>query len=138
MFHHAHPRRQQAAGADGPGGGAPLVLDEATLGRLRQLDPDGSRGFLVQVLKTYEASLQRHLGTLDEAAASGDVRRAGDVAHTLKSSSGSIGALDFAQCCAAVERLARAGDAAALGAPLALMRSEAARVLLAVRAMLAP
>lgn len=128
-------RRLHPDGAAGSGGVAP-VLDEAALGRLRQLDPDGSRGFLPKVLGTYEGSLQRHLATLAGAAASGDLRLAGDVAHTLKSSSASVGAIGLSQACAAVERLARAGDAAALGAPLSALCAEGERVLLAVRAML--
>ncbi|GAB4118484.1 MAG: hypothetical protein Fur0014_19660 [Rubrivivax sp.] len=112
------------------------MLDAAALARLRQLDPDGKRGFLTQVLRTFEASLVRHLQALHEAGAQGDLKRAGDVAHTLKSSSASVGALAFSQGCATVEKLARAGDAAALGEPLVTLCAEGARVLEAVRAML--
>jgi hypothetical protein len=114
-----------------------MVLDAEALQRLRQLDPDGSRGFLGQVMRTFETSLVRHLATLRDAQAQADLKRAGDVAHTLKSSSASVGALAFAQGCAAVERLARLGDPAALGAPLEGLLQEGERVLAAVRAMLA-
>jgi HPt (histidine-containing phosphotransfer) domain-containing protein len=129
-----HRRRQAAIPAGA--GAAPDVLDAATLARLRQLDPEGRRGFVNQVLRTYEAALVRHLATLDEAGAQADLQRAGEVAHTLKSSSASIGALGFAQSCTVVEQLARAGDASALGAPLVTLRAEGARVLAAVRAIL--
>jgi len=135
MFRLRLSSRRRAAGPSG-GGAAPPVLDEGALGRLRELDPDGSRGFLVQVLRTYEASLQRHMVTLADAAAVQDIETAGRVAHTLKSSSASVGALGFAQCCAAVERLAKAADPEALGAPLAALRAEGQRVLQAVRAIL--
>lgn len=128
--------RRRHANDPGGTGAPPCVLDAASLARLRQLDPDGSRGFVNQVLRTFEASLVRHLAALDEARAQGDLKRAGDVAHTLKSSSASIGALDFAHGCAAVERLARGGDTAALGEPLVTLRTEGTRVLAAVRAML--
>jgi hypothetical protein len=47
-----------------------------------------------------------------------------------------VGALGFSQRCAAVERLAKASDPEALGAPLAALQAEAGRVLAAVRAML--
>jgi hypothetical protein len=129
-----HRRRH----ADDPGGAgaAPALLDAEALARLRQLDPDGSRGFVAQVLRTFEASLVRHLATLEDARLQGDIKRAGDVAHTLKSSSASVGALAFAQGCATVERLARLGDPASLGAPLRDLQAEGARVLAAVRAML--
>jgi histidine phosphotransfer protein HptB len=130
-----HPRVRHA---DDPGGtGAPApVLDAAAMGRLRQLDPDGSRGFLGQVMRTYESSMVRHLAALEDARLLGDIKRAGDLAHTLKSSSASVGALDFATGCAEVERLARQGLPEALGEPLAVLQAEGARVLVAVRAML--
>jgi histidine phosphotransfer protein HptB len=134
----SHSRLQRRRHADDPGGAGepPLVLDPAAVSRLRQLDPDGSRGFLGQVLRTYEASLLRHLASLSDAATAGDLRRAGDIAHTLKSSSASIGAMRFSQGCADLERQAKAGDAGALGAPLQGLQAEGARVLAAVRDML--
>ncbi len=135
-MNHFPGHRRRHAEHPGGAGATPEVLDPAALARLRQLDPDGTRGFLTQVLRTFESSLVRHLAALAEAQAQGDLKRAGDVAHTLKSSSASIGALAFAQGCAAVEKLARAGDAAALGAPLVTLMAEGARVLAAVRAML--
>jgi HPt (histidine-containing phosphotransfer) domain-containing protein len=130
-------RRQQATDAGGAGA-APALLDADALARLRQLDPNGSRGFVAQVLRTFEASLVRHLATLEDARLQGDLKRAGDVAHTLKSSSASVGALAFAQGCTALERLARLGDRSALGAPLQALQLEGTRVLGAVRAMLQP
>lgn len=130
-------RRHAPDDAAGAGAGTP-VLDADAQARLHQLDPDGRRGFVVQVMQTYLTSLQRHLATLAQARERGDVRAAGEVAHTLKSSSASVGALVFAERCAVVERLARASDAAALGAPLAELCAEGERVGAAVRAMLPP
>jgi histidine phosphotransfer protein HptB len=130
------PSRLRHPSDPGGAGAAPEVLDAEALARLRQLDPDGSRGFLTQVLRTYEASLVRHLAALDEAGRQADLERVGAVAHTLKSSSASLGALVFAQGCHAVEKLARAGDTTALGEPLVTLRAEGSRVLAAVRAML--
>jgi len=131
-------RCQTRRHADDPGGsgGATSLLDAAALARLRQLDPDGSRDFLVQVLRTYESSLARHLATLELARTTGDLKTAGDIAHTLKSSSASVGALAFAEGCARLERQARAEDAAALSSTLIGLQGEGARVLAAVRAML--
>ncbi len=115
-------------------GGA--AIDEATFARLRELDPDGRRGFVRQVLQTYERSLERQLGALNAAASAGDVAAAGEVAHALKSSSASVGALGLSTLCAALERLARGADPQALGAPLEALQAEAARVRAAVQAML--
>lgn len=136
MFMIPPARRWHREAAQGAGA-APAVLDEEALGRLRQLDPDGARGFLQQVLQTYANSIERHLQTLDEAARAQDIGRVGNIAHTLKSSSASVGALDLSQVCAQVERLAKAGDAVAMDEPMTCLRTEAQRVLLGVRAMLA-
>lgn len=135
MNPHIRHRRRQAEPAAGHGAPSP-VLDPAAIERLRQLDPDGSRGFVAQVLRTYAASLDRYLDAIGAARAGGDLRQVGETAHTLKSSSAAVGALAFSACCAEVERLAREGDAAALGAPLDGLLGEAARVRAAVRAML--
>jgi histidine phosphotransfer protein HptB len=125
------------AAAPAPAAAAAPAIDGATFDRLRELDPDGQRGFLRQVLQTYERSLERQLDLLGAAAAAGEVARAGEVAHALKSSSASVGALVLASHCATLERLARGGSAEALGAPLHALQAEAARVRSAVQAMLA-
>lgn len=132
------PHRHRLHHPEAPAGhgGSPPVLAPDALARLRQLDPDGSRGFVAQVLRTYAASLERYLLSLHEARDTGNLKLAGDTAHTLKSSSAAIGAAAFAAVCADVERQARHGDASALGAPLSHLLDEAARVQAAVRAML--
>lgn len=112
------------------------AIDGATFDRLRELDPDGRRGFLQQVLQTYARTLERQLGVLGEAASAGDVARAGEVAHALKSSSASVGALALSSCCALLERLSRGNDPQALGGPLQALQAEAERVRAAVQAML--
>jgi HPt (histidine-containing phosphotransfer) domain-containing protein len=135
-------RKIRAAADDaarhGAGGsaGAGSQLDAGALAALRQLDPDGSRGFVAQVLSTYLKSLERHLDELRPLRDPQSLRRVGEVAHMLKSSSASVGALAFSRQCAEVEALARGGDAGALGAPLTALVEEGARVVQAVRAML--
>jgi HPt (histidine-containing phosphotransfer) domain-containing protein len=138
MFKSSSDRLRAAADDDaGPAAaGRQGVLDATALDKLRQLDPDGSRGFLVQVLATYLQSLERHLGRMPALRAEGAVKSVGDAAHTLKSSSASVGALALAKHCAVVEGLARAGDTRALGDPLAGLMEEGARVAAVVRAML--
>jgi hypothetical protein len=129
-------QRRRHPADPGGSGDAPLVLDPAAVERLRQLDPDGSRGFLAQVLRTYESSLLRHLTSLAESRATDDLRRAGEIAHTLKSSSASVGAMRFSQACADLERLAKAGDAPAAKALTLELEQQGANVLMVVRAML--
>ena len=112
---------------------ADAVFDADALARLRALDPDGSRAFVRQILSTYEVALQRHLARLDATDAA---CAAGAVAHTLKSSSASIGALALVRCCTDVERALRNTDSSDILPALQAMKAEAARVLAALRTML--
>lgn len=129
-------RRIASPDATGAGGEAPQVLDATAMARLRELDPDGTKGFVRQILATYEASLTRHLKSLESIDATRELKVAAEVAHTLKSSSASVGALEFSSRCARVEKAAKDGDSGELVPALAALRSEAERVLAAVRAML--
>ena len=116
--------------------GPALVLDEAALQRLRELDPGGRQQVLSRVLRTYEGALARALAALDAAGAAGDWQAVERLAHTLKSSSASVGAQDFAGACATIEASLRAGAGAAVAPGLWPLRAEGERVLAAVQAML--
>jgi len=117
-------------------GDAP-VLDADALSRLHALDPDGSRGFFKQLLTAYEASLTRHLARLAPSdVGSVEFRVAAEVAHTLKSSSASIGALVFSAACARLERAGKVGNSDDFVPALAAVRAEGDRVVVAVRDML--
>jgi HPt (histidine-containing phosphotransfer) domain-containing protein len=111
-------------------------LDERALAQLRSLDPDGRHGVLPRVLAAFETSLLRLQAQLVALTASTDSKAIGDIAHTLKSSSASVGALGLARLCAEAERAARAGEVERLDGAMAGLRAESARVLLLVRAML--
>jgi histidine phosphotransfer protein HptB len=111
-------------------------LDESALAQLRALDPDGHHGVLPRVLAAFETSLLRLQAQLVALNASTDTKAIGDIAHTLKSSSASVGALGLARLCAEAERAARAGQVERLDAAMVGLRAESARVLRLVRAML--
>lgn len=83
------------------------VLDAAALARLRELDPDGRAGVLPRVLRTFELSLVKTLAALRLAAEPSDLTELRRLAHTLKSSSASIGAMELSAACARLETLAR-------------------------------
>jgi hypothetical protein len=87
-------------------------------------------------MRTYETSLVRQMAQLVEARDRGDAVAIGNLAHTLKSSSASIGALALSALCADIERLVRGGETAGLGPLVEHLLSEAELVLGAVRAML--
>lgn len=95
-------------------GPAPAALDATALARLHELDPDGRHGVVQRVLSAFEASLARLLVQLRDASATRDAAVVVSVAHTLKSSSASIGALALAATCTEVERRLRDGDTSRL------------------------
>ncbi|MED5619902.1 response regulator [Ideonella sp. BN130291] len=137
-------RLSPAAPASGPdAGGAPSsappgrsgmdgltqVLDAQALERLRELDPSGANGLLNRVLRAFEGSLQRLLQQLQDARRVGDHAAMRHVAHTLKSSSASVGALELSKVCADIERRIRQDDTEGLDSLLDGMVTESDRVL---------
>ncbi len=123
---------------DGAGGQSIALgpaLDPAAIERLRLLDPGGAQGLLERVLRAYETSLERHL--VEIRSSRSDPVRLQRAAHTLKSSSAAVGALDFSQRCAVVEHLLRHVKVLPATAELEALLDEGQRVLAAVGAMLA-
>ncbi|OYU93913.1 MAG: histidine kinase [Burkholderiales bacterium PBB5] len=116
--------------------GAPTVLDAHALAELAQLDPTGANRLVQRVFSTYITSLARLMGQLTEARAQDDQATIRLVAHTLKSSSASVGALLLSSMCAAAELAVRNDQPAALPALLDRLQAEAARVDTAVRQQL--
>jgi HPt (histidine-containing phosphotransfer) domain-containing protein len=118
----------QAEAAMGAGGG-PELLDAQALARLRALDPGGKAGLLKRVLSTYTQTLDRMLAQLRTARSTGDLPSLRHVAHALKSSSASVGALALSSQCADVESRVRDGRIDGLDADLDALDAEAQRIL---------
>lgn len=90
-----------------------MTLDAEALARLAALDPTGESQLLERVLNAFQSSIARLMPQLDVARRSADRAAIRLVAHTLKSSSASIGALALSRLCAQVEtaiRLDATGD----------------------------
>lgn len=118
----------------------PPGLDAQALDRLRELDPDGRHGVVHRVLTAFEGSLAR-MCTVLEVQARADVADLGvvnGIAHTLKSSAASVGALALAQVCADVEQRLREHPGRELAPEIERLFAEAGAALVAVRAMLRP
>lgn len=125
--------------APAPGAGdAPQagVLDAQALGRLRELDPKGENHLMERVLKAFETSVARLMPQLQAARVSGHHADIRHVAHTLKSSSASIGALRLSQLCADVEAQVRLDRTEGLDANVAAMAAEVDIVLQALRQLM--
>lgn len=85
------------------------TLDPAALQRLHDLDPSGASRLVERVFKAFEDSIQRLRPQLLDALARGDANGLRHVAHTLKSSSASIGAIKLSRLCAEMESMTRDG-----------------------------
>jgi HPt (histidine-containing phosphotransfer) domain-containing protein len=130
------PHRQSTAQAPATPvvDGAALSLDAASLQRLRELDPNGDNRVIERVLSAFEGSLKRLLA--QAADAPDDPATIRHVAHTLKSSSASVGALELSRRCAEIENRLRVAHLDELPLLLRGMHVEGQRVLVSVRAML--
>jgi CheY-like chemotaxis protein len=137
----AEPTASPSEATTQMGEGIP-VFDHQALLRLQALDPSGQNQLLVRVMKAFELSLQRLSSQLRSARQQRDVSAVRQAAHTLKSSSASVGALRLSGLCLDVESaLRRDGatfdvtpDAAneALGEPVGRLIDEIERVQAAV------
>jgi HPt (histidine-containing phosphotransfer) domain-containing protein len=121
------------AGAALPPAGA--VLDAQALERLRELDPTGQNKLLDRVFKAFEQSIERLMPQLEAARTAADWQAVRHVAHTLKSSSASIGAIKLSQLCADTESMVRQSQLDGLPQRLDALRAEVACVLAALRSL---
>lgn len=115
----------------------PPPLDARTLGQLDQLDPTGANRLVPRVLTAYRDSLARLRGQIANARDADDLASARLAAHTLKSSSASVGALVLSALCAQAEQAVREGQTLLLWAVLDKLEREAQRVDAAVQHLLA-
>jgi signal transduction histidine kinase/CheY-like chemotaxis protein/HPt (histidine-containing phosphotransfer) domain-containing protein len=101
------------------------ILDMAALALTFGGNPDKMRKYAFMFLD----AARDGLGEIGEAVEAGDMERAADIAHRIKSSARAIGAMDFAQLCLQLEQLRVAGapaDAAALLAKMLALREQLA------------
>lgn len=116
----------------------PVTLDGAALARLRELDPEGRHGVLARVLGAFEVSLGRMLAQLAAELESPQTNVVAGVAHTLKSSSASVGALRLSAACDEVERRLRGRGEPAQRHDVERLLAEGEAALAAVRTILRP
>jgi HPt (histidine-containing phosphotransfer) domain-containing protein len=112
------------------------VLDAAALARLAELDPQGSAGLVQRVLATYAKALERSRQELLLVRQPMQNEPLRQLAHTLKSSSASVGALALSALCAQVEHNVRSQQSGDIGTLLDAMQAEMQRVASAVQTML--
>lgn len=117
---------------------AAIRLDAQAMARLRELDPDGRQGVVTRVLVAFETSLARMLTQLQAERIAEHASVVAGVAHMLKSSSASVGALELAKACADIELKLRHGDVSSLQHDISRLISEGESAQQAVSAILRP
>jgi HPt (histidine-containing phosphotransfer) domain-containing protein len=98
------------------------ILDDVVLDELRAAT-GGDEEFIVDLVETYVEEGAVNLDEMVAAAAASDPAAIVRPAHTLKSSSASLGAMRLSAIARAIEEAGRAGSADGLADDVALARS---------------
>lgn len=80
------------------------VIDLSVIEELRQLDAGTPAGLLKGLIDLFTLHTPPSLREMTEALELGNFKRVREVAHTLKSSSGNLGARQFSIICAEIEK----------------------------------
>ncbi len=111
-------------------------LDPEALQRLRELDPTGAGKLMERVAMAFDTSAARLLPQLLAAQAAGDAEGVRHVAHTLKSSAASVGAVKLSRMCAEMELLAKQGRIAGTHEEVTALSAELGAVLAVLKVAL--
>jgi len=104
-------------------------LDPAALQALRALQKPGRPNILNRVIDLYCQDGPRLLAAMRAAVEAGDMEALRHAAHTLKSSSGNVGAAGLAASCRTIEQLARDHDTSELNLSFDQTAQELDRIL---------
>ncbi len=132
----AHPHASATPGAEAlPPPGAPSehasrssVLDATVLATLHDLCDEDGPEFLSSLIEAFIQSATTHIEILRTGAITGDTATLERTAHSLKSSSASLGALGLAKLCQALQESGRAGSITAAEADVEQLAAEFDRV----------
>jgi len=91
------------------------LLDERVIAELRE-SVGGDDSFVAELATAYLAEGQDYIDAMVDALARGEISAVVRPAHTLKSSSASLGAAHLAQICRGIEHAARDGQTEGLAA----------------------
>ena len=112
------------------------VLDAAVVRNLRQLTPPGEPDVLTAVLQLFLADVPTRVERLTDALNSGNAAAVQRAAHSLKGSSGNIGARAMYDVCRRIDEAANAGDLAGVKPLLEALATELAKVEAEIRRLL--
>ena len=91
------------------------ILDDAVLDELRE-STGGDEDFVRELAEAYVSEATGYLGAMTDAVTAGDIAAIVRPAHTLKSSSATLGAMRLAGISRGIEEAGRAGHAEGMAA----------------------
>ena len=103
---------------------ADSAIDMAAIERLREIEGSGSDGLVQRVLQQFLDGGQTLVEAIENARTAGDTSGMQNAAHSLKSSSGYLGAERLRACCAELEEQAATMAADAQASLIARIRTE--------------
>jgi HPt (histidine-containing phosphotransfer) domain-containing protein len=112
------------------------ALDPIVIGNLRELTPPGEPDVLAEVLQLFLHEVPKKIQGLQAAHAAGDAPQVARLAHSLKGSSGNIGANSLYEVCRKIDDVAKAGDLPRVAPLLAALTEEYHRVELEITQLL--
>jgi HPt (histidine-containing phosphotransfer) domain-containing protein len=107
----------------------PAALNERVLDSLRSLDSKGGMELVHRILRTFRETVPAQLERIEGAVKTGDTKLMGQVAHMLKSSTGSIGAESLSSLYRQMEMLARENRVDGASELLPQIQNEQTRVM---------
>jgi two-component system sensor histidine kinase/response regulator len=107
-------------------------LDRGVLAGLRELQEEGEPDILIELIELFLTDVPPQLVALKEALEAGDARSVGRVAHTLKGSSGNMGATRMTTICSELEAVGASGDLSRAPELLERLEEEFGRVRVAL------
>jgi HPt (histidine-containing phosphotransfer) domain-containing protein len=114
----------------------PGVLDPAVLDSLRKLTPAGEPDVLGEILTTFLDDVPRRIERLRAALGAGDAVGLQRAAHSLKGSSGNIGAHALYEAARRLDEIGKAGDLAAAVPAIDALAGEYGKVEAEIRRLL--
>ena len=120
-----------------PAGGNGLAIDETRLAELRDLLGDDGMETVTALVDSYLDDGPRLIANAVDALGRGDTEALVRSAHTLRGSSGAVGAMAMAELAGALETMARSGDHTGLDVLVAQLEPELARARAGLNALLA-
>jgi HPt (histidine-containing phosphotransfer) domain-containing protein len=104
------------------------VLDPDVVESLRQLTPPGEPDVLAEIFNLFLNDVPKRIDALRAAVQSGDAAKVQRTAHSLKGSSGNIGARAMHEVCRQIDEGAKDGDLARVQSLLEPLTSEYVKV----------